>query len=164
VFQAAAALQPQSGDPWVHLGIAYLAMGRNNDATSAWDKALKLGQPVGFRVCEKQGKQPCLQRVLSLSATEVSIIQTDGHKMVSITPADTKIKRVMNNGIVAVFNVEANNIKFELQYGPYGVACTKPSLLVCPPEGLAQEWTVAQYVEQTVPKLAAGAFSHQPSQ
>jgi hypothetical protein len=156
-FQAAAKFRPAAGETWVKVGIAGLAVGRYEELAPAWDSALKLGQTIAVGVCEKQGLHPCQDTVLSLSPAEVSLAAVGGQKLFSVSPAEVKVKNAGSNGVVAMLTFEVSGKKFELQYIPRNVLCTKPSLLTCP-GGVDQEAAVSKYIADTVPKLASGAF------
>ena len=131
------------------------------EKTSTWDQALKLGNPVSLGVCIERGRS-CEVGQLSLSQSEVSLTQSGGDKLFAVPPAQVTAKKIMNNSYVCVFTLQVNGKSFKLQFVPLGVDCGKQSLFVCPPEGVAQQAAVAEYVSRTIPNLASGALGAPP--
>jgi hypothetical protein len=163
-FQAASNLNATTGDPWLWLGRTYLRTGENQNFTLAWDKALSLGGTVIIGACHERAFRPCQRGGLSLSAKAVSFLANGSQAVFAVPPAEVAGKGVFNNPDTAhvSFGLRAENRNFNFDFLPLGVACGVQLFVQCPAEGVSQQLAVANYVEQTIPKLASGAFAPAP--
>jgi tetratricopeptide (TPR) repeat protein len=160
-FEAAHERDPDKGGAWMDIGGAYVALGRYGELGDAWDKALRLGQPLGIEACRERTLQPCELGILWLGPEEVSFMTlTSRQKIFSGAPADVAVKRETNHasqGHVSL-TLEANRKSYQLDFVPGGVPC-EISLFVSCPDGSARQTAIANYVAAAIPRLATGRIS-----
>lgn len=160
---AASNQRPSSAEAWVWLGNSYLAAGRDQDASTAWDKALRLGRLI-FSVCHERGIKRCETGNLSLEAKEISFA-VGGQKQLSEMPsqvtASGPTRSAFKSAASITFQVAGKNYNFD--FFPFGSSCEVGSFLHCSEDGVRQQTTVRDYLSRTIPKLATGAFG-QPAQ
>jgi hypothetical protein len=155
-FQAASSMDPSKPDAWAGIGIVYLSWGRDQDAVAMWDKALALGGTLAFRVWHFAGFHQD-RGVFRLSAKEASFTGSSGEKIFSSTPADVspvKAPRVIPRGWSFRMKVDTRNYNFSFM--PVGAGCRLPSYCN-DPVGYEQERAVANYIAETIGRLASGS-------
>jgi peptidase M23-like protein len=165
-FQAATSLKPGSGDAWYSLGDAYLDAGRTNDFASAWDKAVNLGRPLAILLCHERRFQSCEQGSLVLKSDAISFAAS-GRPLFSGAPAAVEVKGTGSDSVSSAsvtlswtyvtLRVASKNYTFYPVVA--GVQCQMLEQLghpACPPEGATRQLAIANYVAQTIPKLASG--------
>jgi tetratricopeptide (TPR) repeat protein len=159
-FQKASTLDASRPDAWVGMGNAYLGASRTEEASAMWDKALGLGGPVTFNGCHERGLSGCEAGDIVLGPKEVSLTTASGQRLFSVAPSEIRIERTFNRSKFgsAYFRLKAAGKSYNFDFYPFGVTCQTKLLVQCPQEGFAQQSVVANYVLQTIPKLASGAF------
>lgn len=162
-FQRAANEQPTNADPWAWLGRAYLRTGQTQDFSQAWDKALRLGGDIAIGVWHELGLHNSEKGTFKISSTEVSFANQNGVERLTASPSQVKeIKAYRMLGTIYFrLNVSGKNYNFDVV--PFGVDCQVSALALCPAPGVAQEQLVDNYVAETIPKLASGAFAPPPA-
>jgi hypothetical protein len=143
-------------------GPASANAGAQSTLTSAWDQALNSGQPVVIGLCRDRGGfivRPCEPGSLSLDAKQVTFTLAGGQSVFAASPAQLALKRDPN--LEGVFWLEVGGKKSRFQYVPVGLDCPDRMgpFLACPPEGVAQQVAVADYLSRTLRKVASGNFS-----
>ena len=131
------------------------------NSPSGWDKALSSGQPVSFSVCHSAGLG-CEDGTFSLEAQEISFTKANGQKLFAVPPSAVTSIEAQQNPLIstAYFRLRAGGKNYNFYYHPVGVSCDIfGTSLRCPAQGVAQMVTVAEYVSQTIPKLASGVFA-----
>ena len=165
-FQAAANQKPTDGEPWIWIGMVYLASGRNSEATLMADKALNLGYPLAIGVCHEKSFRPCERGMLSLTRQKVSFTAVGtSEALFAVPPSQITVEGVLAPPGLGhtSFRLKADGKHYNFEFIPLGVACQTQLFLQCPPQGMAQQLTMAKYVVQTIPKLASGELG-QPAQ
>jgi hypothetical protein len=159
-FQAASSMDASKPDAWEELGKTYLATGHYEDAAAMWDKALGLGGTLSLEVWHyKSGGYETGN--FRLGAKQVSFVRTDQQILFSVVP--TEVSSVKSHHPVLIrmaceFDMKAGGRKYLFFYVPSAMQCASPSRC-SGPSGYNQEEAVANYVAQTIPKLASGALS-----
>jgi len=161
--QAASSKQPEAGGPWANIGKAYLALGRNDEVPSAWDKVLRFGQPLGIEACRERALQPCEQGILWLSPKEIAFTFAAGGQKLFASPPGELTMKTGSGSVKGSIRFEINRKRFVIDFVPAGIDCAfygpnSGGYLQCPDEALPQEATIAGYVSRTIPKLTSGSF------
>ena len=156
-FQTAANQRPASGEPWIWLGRAHIAAGREPDALQAWDKAIALGSTIEIGVCHTRTLLPCERGDLNISPSTISF-NAMGRDVFTVPPSEVMAKGMMNlsqMGHVS-FALEAQRKRYLFDFIPFGVNCQIQLVAQCPQQGMAQQMVVANYVSRSLPKLSSG--------
>lgn len=161
-FQKASALEPTRPDAWAAMGRAYLASGQYGEIPAAWDKALGLGGSLTFAVCHAGFACGDVGNFL-LSVKETSFVNKKGEKEFAAAPSAITSVKAASHGLGSTyywqFEFERKNYRF--YYIPIGIQCR--GNFICPEPGLTQQTVVADYISQTIPKLASGVLAIVPS-
>jgi hypothetical protein len=161
-FQAAANQRATSGEPWVWLGRVLLRDGqrhRLDDLSEVWDKALSLGAEILIGACHEQALRPCERGDLALSGKSVSFLAARSRTIFSAAPSDIEPGRVLNNSGAAhiSYSLKVAGKNYAIDFIPLATtSCTFNLMVQCSPEGISEQLILAQYVSQTLPKLARG--------
>ena len=158
-FQKAASLEPSKPDPWAQLGEVYLATGQYQNAPAMWDKALGLGGTLAFGVWHYKPSR-YERGTFHLGAKEVSFVVPSQEGAFSVAPAEVSSVKSHHPPLAREawsFGMNAGGHNYWFSYVPLGVQCVIP-VRCSDPAGYRQEEAVANYVAQTIPKLASGAF------
>jgi tetratricopeptide (TPR) repeat protein len=145
---------------WIYLGTAYLRAGRPADVSTAWDEFLKIKKQIGMPVCRSNGFDECESGMLLLGPKNVTW-QVAGRTVFDV-PA-TKLKVIGNEdhqseGYISL-GLEVDGTKYDFEFVTVGVPLTKGSKhAFTDAQGMAQQWTVGDYISQTIKKLAAGGY------
>jgi hypothetical protein len=144
-------------------------------ALAMWDKALRSGE-VSFVVYrERFGSSQ--EGSLHLTPTEVSFIDQKGQKVLAVRPSDISSSKVFSSTPVGIsaswlqehgltldpvpgvrLSIAGKNYNFEPF--PLQAGCEiQASFVLCPEPGRQQQSVIANYVAQTIPKLASGGFA-----
>jgi hypothetical protein len=160
-FEAAAKQRPTSGEPWVWLGRVYLRDDRPQDLSKAWDRAPSLGATIMIGACHERTLQPCERGDLSLSAKSISFLANGTRPVFAAPPSEITPGRVLNNSAAAhiAYSLQVAGKKYSIDSIPLGVTCTFNLMVQCPQAGIAEQLTLANYVFQTLPKLASGTLA-----
>jgi hypothetical protein len=156
-FQAASALDPSKPNAWTALGLADLPLGLGANLPPLWDKALKLGGSIGFGVWLELPLHS-ESGTFTLSSSEVSFVNPNGQKVFAVPPSQVAALgagRIQNR---ALFRLRVADKNFNFDLIPLGVPCQVGALIQCPEGGIQQQSIVANYVAQTLPKLASGTL------
>lgn len=161
-FQKASALEPTRPDAWAAMGRAYLASGQYGEVPAAWDKALGLGGSLTFAVCHAGFACGDVGNFL-LSVKEISFVNKKGEKEFVAAPSAITSVKAASHGLGSTyywqFEFERKNYRF--YYIPIGIQCRMN--FICPEPGLTQQTVVADYISQTIAKLASGVLAVAPS-
>ena len=166
-FQEASRLNVSAGEAWAGIGNAYFQMGRYDDATRMWDKGLQLGATLSTPVCHA-GMACGDTGDFLLSMKEVSFVNKKGQKEFAAAPSALTSEvgspsALFGNGQIFAYYVQLrfSGRNYRFYYGPKSVQCR--SNYICPEPGLTQQKEFANYVHETLIKMAAGVFDSQPS-
>jgi hypothetical protein len=160
-FQGAANQQPRSANPWVWLGRTYMRSKETDNSVQAWDKALNLGGSIGFRVWHDLSFGVEVG-IFSLSSSRISFVNRKGKTAFAVLPAQVKVVGAYTIQNQSYFRLRVAGRNYNFDFVPFGEACQVSIVVECPPQGLGQEQSVANYVTQTIPKLASGALAPTP--
>jgi hypothetical protein len=164
-FLVAAKQRPADGEPWVWLGRILFQDNqphRQSDLSNVWDKALSLGSELVIGACHELTLRPCERGDLTLSTKNVSFLANGSQVIFSAAPADITPGRILNNpaGMHVSYNMKVGNRNYAIDFIPLGTQGCQFNLMVqCPPDGLAKQLVLAQYVSQTLPRLARGSLA-----
>jgi hypothetical protein len=163
-FQRAASLEPTKPAPWGFMGAVYLATGQYQEVPAAGDKSLSLGGPLGIMVCHERTLQPCEQGTFSLGPKEISFTGPTGQKLFAAAPSQVAAKGSYNfsNSGRTYFRIQVAGKNYNFDPIVFGVTCTMELYVQCPPQGIDQQAVVANYVSQTIPRLASGSLGSSP--
>lgn len=162
-FQAASKADPKQGQPWYWQGIVMLKtrqISQVGQLANVWDKALSLGSIVTISSCHERGIQPCERGDLMLSPNSVSFSR-GSIQIFNVPPQQTEPGQIQNNASFAhvAYRFKADGKSYTFDFVPSTWSTCKFDLLVqCPQMGYAEQLILTQYVAQTLPKLASGAF------
>lgn len=163
-FEAAAKQRPTSGEPWVWLGRVYLRDDRIDNVSkalsTAWDKALSLGATIMIGACHEKTMKPCERGDLALNAKSISFLARGTEEVFAAPPSEITPGRILDNSSAAhiAYNLKVAGKRYAIDFIPLGVACEFNMMVQCPPDGIAEQLTLANYVFQTLPKLASGTL------
>jgi tetratricopeptide (TPR) repeat protein len=145
---------------WIYLGTAYLRAGQPDGTFTAWDEVMKLNKQIGMPVCHSNGFSECESGMLILGPKNVTW-QVSGRKVFDIPATGVKVignEDHQSEGYIS-FGLEVDGTKFDFEFVTVGVPLTKGSKHVfTDAQGMAQQWTVGDYMSQTIKKLAAGGY------
>ncbi len=164
-FKAAASQRPTSGEPYIWLGrILFMdnTPHRQSDLSDVWYKALSLGSQIMIGACHELTLRPCERGDLALSAKTVSFLANGSQAVFSAAPAEITPGRILNNpaGMHVSCSMRIANKNYAIDFIPLGTEGCQFNLMVqCPQEGITKQQVLAQYVSQTLPKLASGALA-----
>jgi hypothetical protein len=163
-LQKASSLDPTKAVPWGYIGAVYLATGQYDQVPAAGNKNLSLGGPLNLRVCHLKAFQPCEQGKFVLGLKEISFVGPNGQKLFAVAPSQIVVKGVVNDPALAhaYFSIQAEGKNYRFDYIPVGVTCNILGLVQCPQPGIDQQLAVANYVVQTIPRLASGDLGSSP--
>jgi hypothetical protein len=162
-FQAASEADPKQGQPWYWQGIVMLKghqISQVEQLARVWDKALSLGSLIAISACHERGIQPCERGNLMLSQKFVSFSQGNTQTF-NVPPQQTEPGRILNNAAFghATYGFKIGGKNYTFDFVPSTWQTCKFDLMVqCPQSGFAEQLILAQYIAQTLPKLASGAF------
>jgi hypothetical protein len=167
-FEAAAVKRPTSGEPWLWLGRILLSDGVSvqlQDLANDWDKALALGTTIKIGACHERGFQACERGDLLLSTKSVSFLANGTAAVFAAPPNEITPGNVLDNspGAHISYGLRVGGKNYKFDFIPPGIVCDFSIVVHCPPEGVATQLVMAQYVSQTLPKLASGALSTAPN-
>jgi tetratricopeptide (TPR) repeat protein len=160
-FRQASSLDPSKQAPLALLAMAYLTTERDEEAASAWDKILQIGQSIGLGVCRERVLH-CDEGNLFLSSNEVSFRDAKNQSVFAVPPSEVTSLGARTNprGSAPYFNVRVAGKNYNFYFFPLGIECSTEHVIVeCPQAGMRQQIVVDTYVAQTIPKLAAGQFA-----
>jgi hypothetical protein len=162
-FQGASQLDPSKGEAWAGMGNAYFQMGQYDDAAGMWDKALQLGSSLSISVCH--AKALCGDTgTFLLSMKEVSFANKKGEKEFAAAPsAVTSEGAVSLNGARPAYfmKIRFAEKNYRFYYTPKTIRCTLG--FICQEPGPTQQQIFANYVHDTLVRMAAGDFGSRPS-
>ena len=164
-FQAAAAKNPTSGEPWIWLGrILFMdnQPHQQSDLSNVWDKALALGAELMIGACHELTLRPCERGDLALSTKSVSFLANGSQAVFSAAPADITPGRILNNSAAMhiSYSMKVANKNYAIDFIPLGTQGCQFNLMVqCPQEGITKQVVMARYVAQVLPKLAGGTLT-----
>jgi hypothetical protein len=163
-LQKASSLDPTKAVPWGYIGAVYLATGQYDQVPTAGNKNLSLGGPLGLKVCHLKTLQPCEQGKFLLGLKEISFFGQNGQKLFAVAPSQVVVKGAFNDPSMlhAYFSIQAAGKNYKFDYIPIGVTCDISVLVQCPREGIDQQFAVANYVAQAIPRLASGELRSSP--
>jgi hypothetical protein len=165
-FEAAAAKDPQKGDPWVWLGRILFRNGQPvqlQDLSSKWDKALSLGSKISIAGCHEINFRTCQRGDFALSTKFIAFFANGSDEVFNSPPQEVEPGHVFNNsaGQHIAYNLKIAGKRHGIDFFPFDVNCTLNMMIQCPEEGITQQLLIATYVSQVVPKLASGALKAQ---
>ena len=161
-FQKASNWDPTKPEAWEGMGDVYLALGQYSQAVTMWDKALGLGGTLTFLVWHYAGSG-YEKGTFRLSANEVSFFKRGQQKAFAAAPAEVSSVRSHRGSQRATadawaFGMKVGGRSYWFSSVPLGMECETP--IQCgDPAGYAQEEAVANYVLQTMGKLAPGSLA-----
>jgi hypothetical protein len=160
-LQKATTLGPSNPDAWVEMGNLYLASGQPIQAPSVWDKALILGGAVSFGSWYYAGLHGYQTGVFRLSAKEVSFVPSGRSPAFSVAPGEVSSVKSHHPPMEKnawSFGMKIGGHQYWFAFTPLGVDCQTPNR--CGEDaGYGQEEAVANYVAQTIDRLALGGSS-----
>lgn len=149
---------PSKPDAWADLGLTDVVVGRASDQFSAWDNALRLGGNVPFTAWHELGVH-YESGIFRMSTSQISFVNDKGVRAFATPPNEVKVVGAYTMQNQSYFRLQVARRNYNFDFVPVGVVCQVLMVVQCPPQGLAQQQTVANYVAQTIPKLASGALS-----
>jgi len=150
-FQAAATLRPTSGEPYLWLGRIFLQNGRTQEIAAAWDKALALGgSPIIIGACHTRGMLPCERGDLVLSAKEVFFTMGGSRTLFSARLTDVKPTIASRSFGQTQLTLQIGGASYVLSLEPLGSSCQINAIVSCPPDGVAKQNALAQYVSKVI--------------
>jgi hypothetical protein len=157
-FQAASTMDASKPEAWAGQGFADLPLDRGNNLPLSWDNALARGGTIVIDVWHHSGMH--FERgVFRLSAKNISFVGPGQKTAFSVSPAQVssvKAARIAWTGSWA-FLMKVDGKNYHFYYVPLGFVCDLPISPSCRgSEASNQMITVANYVAQTIEKLAAG--------
>jgi hypothetical protein len=163
-LQKASSKDPTKPVPWGYMGAVYLATGQYEQVPVAGDKVLSLGGSIGLPVCHWKAFLYCEQGKFSLGLKEISFFGPNGQKLFAAAPSQVVVKGAFNDPstLHAYFSIQAAGKSYKFDYIPVGVACEISVFVQCPQQGIDQQLAVANYVAQTIPRLASGELGSSP--
>jgi hypothetical protein len=167
-FQAAAGQRLTSGDAWMWLGRTLLLDGRTHrveELAGPWDKALTLGARIMIAACHERTLQPCERGDLVLSKDSVAFLARGTEPVFSTPPSGVEPGKILNNpGAAHVsYSFKAAGKNYAVDFFPPGIQCAANLMVQCPPDGIAKQLFISQYVAQALPKLVSGAYASVPA-
>ena len=121
---------------------------------------MKIKKQIGMPLCQSGGSGECESGMLVLGPKNVTW-QVAGRIVFDIPAAEVKVignEDHRSEGFVS-FGLGVNGTKYDFEFVTLGAPPTKGSKHVfTDAQGMAQQWTVGEYVSQTIQRLAAGAF------
>jgi len=163
-LQKASSLDPTKAVPWGYIGAVYLATGQYDQVPAAGNKNLSLGGPLGLKACHLKTLQPCEQGNFMLGLKEISFFGPTGQKLFAVAPSQVVVKGAVNLPSLAnaYFSIQVEGKNYKFDYIPVGVTCQMNAFVQCPQQGIDQQLAVANYVAQTIPRLASGELGSSP--
>jgi hypothetical protein len=164
-FHAAAGLRRASGEPYIWLGrILFMdnQPHQQSDLSDVWDKALSLGSQIMIGACHELTLRSCERGDLALSAKDVAFLANGSQAVFSAAPAEITPGRILNNpaAMHVSYSMKLANKNYAIDFIPLGTEGCQFNLMVqCPPEGITKQQVLAQYVSQTLPRLANGTLA-----
>jgi hypothetical protein len=167
-LKEAASQNPSSGEPWVWLGRIVLTDGqphRQSDLSDAWDKALSLESRIMIGACHELTLRPCERGDLVLSINSIAFMVHGNDAEISVPPGDVEPGKVFNNAGAAhvTYSFKAEGKNFVVDFFPPGIQCNVNLMVQCPPAGISKQLLLAQYVSESLPKLASGSLVSTPN-
>jgi len=153
-LQKASTLDPAKPEAWAEMGSVYLATGQYQDAVAMWDRALQIGGNLQFRVLYLHGFSS-EWRTFRLSAKEVSLVGVSSARPAEVSSVKSA-KAPFTTSWYFTMKIGDKKI-YRLYYAPPGVGCEEPAR-ECNEPAPSQMETVANYVAQTMRKLAPGSL------
>jgi hypothetical protein len=158
-LQKANELDSTKGTPWGYIGEVYVATGQYPQLSGAANQALRAGGTLSIQVCHLRSFQMCEQGTFNLSKSEISFVLPNGQKLFSAPPNRVASKGAFNDvnfGSFFVIQVAGKNYRFN--FIALGVQCNIGDIALCADSGRDRQNVVANYVNQTIPKLASGSI------
>jgi hypothetical protein len=159
-LQRASTFEPTKPDAWAEMGHAYVATGQYQDAVAMWDRALGLGGALILPAWHWGAMGAHFDKgTFRLGAKGASFVGSGGQKVFSVAPADlssVKSHRVVGGGGCWSFGMKAGGHQYWFSFVPTGAECGRPDR--CGKPGNSQEEAVANYIAQTIGKLAPGSL------
>jgi len=142
---------------------AALRSSQLSEATTAWDKILGLGGTVTLSMCHERTLVSCEQGRFNLGPKEVSFATTTGQNMFAVAPPEVTSIRAGKKPLLPTASVQlrVGNRNYNFDFIPASINCELDFVVKCPPEGVAQQLAVANYIAQAIPKLTSGNIQAQ---
>ena len=162
-FEEASQLDGSKGDSWAGIGYSEFQLGQYNDAVKMWDKALQFGSTLVIAVCHAGIACNNTGNFL-LSVKELSFVNKRGEKELAAAPS-----AVTSEGAVLFSGSARPAYYLQIRFGKnwrfyYTPKNEQGSLcLICSEPGPTQQKTFADYVHNTLVRMAAGDFGSQPN-
>lgn len=160
-LHAAANFDPTKPGAWGGLGSVDLVLGRTADMASAWNNDIRLGGFVEFGVWHQLGLG-CENGRFRITSTQISFVDRRGVRVFAVPPSQVRVIGVYTFQNQSYFRLRVGRRNYNFNFIPFGVACQVLMVVQCPPRGIEQERTVANYVTQAIRMLASGALSSSP--
>ena len=160
-LQRASTLDPTKPEAWAEMGHVYLGSGQYNQASAMWDKALSLGGTLVFRVWHYAGLHGYETGNFQLGAKELSFVVPGQKTVFSVAPTEASSVKSHHPPMVKnawSFGMKLGGHQYWFSFVPVGVECENP-IRCSDPAGYGQEEAVANYVAQTIGKLASGGLA-----
>ena len=163
-FQQASELNPSGADAWAGLGYANFGLGRYDDATAAFDRALQLGSTLEAPVCH--AKALCGDTgTFRLSMKEVSFTNGKGEKELAAAPSAVSSEGAVLFGSARTpayyLNIRFGEKNYRFYHIPTGIQCQMN--FVCPEPGLTRQKVFADYVHGALARMASGSLVSSPN-
>jgi len=157
-FSKASSLQPGNPVIWGDIAAVFIGLGQYQHATEAADKALSVGGPLTIVACHERALQPCEPGIFSLGFREISFTTANGQRLFASPPGQVAAKGAFNAAgqYHAYFRVQVGGKNYNFDPNTVGVQCELGYYFQCPDQGIEQQWVIANYVTQTIPRLASG--------
>jgi hypothetical protein len=159
-FQKASTWDPTKPEAWEGMGDACLALGQYSQAVTMWDKALGLGGTLTFGAWHY--KPAHFERgTFHLGAKEVSFAVASEKTVFSVAPTEASSVKSHHPPLARnawSLGMKIGGHQYWFSFVPLGVQCENP-LRCGDPAGYAQEEAVANYVAQTIGKVAPGSLA-----
>ncbi len=166
-LQTATNANPARPEAWALLGNACIGVQKFSDTIAAWDKSIAADGTLNLEVVHEKNFDSEMG-TFSMNGKEVSF-SVAGKKVFAVPPAGVlnmetgngKGRLMMTNeeerrlGTWIYFRLKAAGKNYNFDFIPLGVQCEpRDWYLNCPSEGIAQQRIVAQYVVETITRLA----------
>lgn len=148
----------------VNSGESNTAVSGPTDLTAAWDKALEQGQAVSIPMCRRASgfANTCDKGTMSLGAQEIAFLKSNGQKIFTALAPQIKFKTEGMNG---AFELAVGKKSEQFRYIAQNVECS-PILYNgfpdCPTEGIQQQVSVRDWIQQALGRLALGSSTASP--
>jgi murein DD-endopeptidase MepM/ murein hydrolase activator NlpD len=139
----------------------YFELGQYNLSWEMLDKALRLGAPLGARVCRERSFRSCEQGVFMLSNKEASFTNAKKKQVFAAPPSEVEShpaeRQSFSDAAYTWLKVDGKNYRLFLI--PEAVQCQIGTAVVCTEPGFTQQKVFANYVHHAIEGLVSGTLA-----